>query len=216
MYVFKWSKRGVLACAVVALTLSLAAAPASAASAPSGRAATSPLAFASASADDKAQAKAQTVPAGAVKVDLGMNCNAQTPSAHEYAVAHKICPAPAADGTVSPQNTMWGACGSSWLYVTNPAPNVGQIEIGVMSLLGTIVYVDFLLYWGYTPQGSGLPVTGILPDAHLTFTSYYNRFATGTFPTGTLSGQFDGDVTLVWGGTCYVIPPGPADFKPIT
>lgn len=213
MYVFKWPKRGVLACAVVALTLSLAAAPASAASAPSGGAAMSPLTLAP--TQNNAQAKAQTVPAGAVKVDLRMNCNAQTPSAHEYAVAHKICPAPAADGTVSPQNTMWGACGSSWLYVTNPAPHVGQIEFGVMSTLGTIVYVDFMLYWGYTPQGSGLPYNTMLPYTSWTFTSYYDVVATGTFPTGTLAGQFTGDATLIWGGTCYVIPPGPADFKPI-
>jgi hypothetical protein len=213
MSISKWPKRGILASALVALTLSLAAAPASAASAPSGGAAASPLTLAS--AQERAQAQAQTIPSGAVKVDLRLNCNAQSPSAHKYAVAHNICPAPAADGSAAPQNTMWGACGSSWLFVTNPVPHGAKVEWGVMSVLGTIVYVNFAVSWGFTPQGAGLPVGGILPDVGWVFTSYYDNWATGTFPTGTLAAQFYGDVTLIWGGTCYVIPPGPADFKPI-
>jgi hypothetical protein len=110
---------------------------------------------------------------------------------------------------------MWGSCGSSWLWITNPASHNATVTWGVESVLGTIVYVNLGFAWGFTPQGPGSPLSGFFPDAGWVFTPYYENAAWALFPTGGLAAQLYGDVTLVWGGQCFVLPPGPADFKPI-
>jgi hypothetical protein len=156
-----------------------------------------------------------TVPAGAVKVRLSLNCTNMSAGAYHYAVEHNLCPAASGPGT---QTLIWGNCGAAWAFIYDDVSGDGVVRYnwGAFSTLGVIVHRSFLVDWTFTPVGSGAIAAGTLADSGFWFSSYYEANATGAFGPGAASILLRGTATLVWGGVCEVLPPNPRDFRPAT
>lgn len=152
-----------------------------------------------------------------LQVESRLDCATMSTAARKYATDHKLCPT--RTDQASPQATMNGICGSSWIDIFDDVRGDGQARVvwGANSFLGVIVYRELAVSWAITPSGNIGPFTGILPDVGFWFSSLYEGAATALVATPAgVAVNLSGTVTLVWGGTCYVLPPGPSDFKPVT
>ncbi len=135
--------------------------------------------------------------------ELRLNCTQMTAKARQYATEHKLCP-PKAPGGVQPNNTVYGSCGSSTLFINQGyATGIARTDEAVASTLGGIVYVSFQINWTNWSTAS----SGSYSDGVGTWGTTWTRsdyFNTGT---GYVTASMGGYVVLVWGGTCDIYNP---------
>jgi hypothetical protein len=193
-----------MASAVGLAGIAVAATPAQAASEP-WTVGTAQPAAASASAADSGRV---------VEMRLGLDCGKLSGKARTYAAERNLCPTGPSTNTVTEGN-----CGKAWLFVVDDVvgDRIGRINFGVTSILGTIVYHTFGVSWAYTPYGTGvLPETGVFPDIGPYFGSTYDISYTRRGLLGGVGAQLAGNVTLIWGAVCHVLPPYPTDMQGVT
>jgi hypothetical protein len=121
---------------------------------------------------------------------------------HSYAVAHGYCPASTSSG-VSPQNTVGGNCGDSYLYMSNARAGYARFHYGFYSTDGTVYYRDLVVSWtNWTHLNYGN-----YTDATYMWNAGYDTTKTLYTKTGYVSGVLSGEVYLWWGGICSILHP---------
>jgi hypothetical protein len=142
-------------------------------------------------------AHAAATTTGAVSAPLTVDCAASTPAAIHHAQAQGLC---TGGSSVSPYNTVYGDCGSSWLNIYSR--NSGGWAIfseGAHSSLGAISYVNYWVsYYNSSINTSGGFGGGAWPWSSTW--SHTDYIYTGV---GYVSGVMSGYVVLVWGLVCY-------------
>ncbi|HEV8557123.1 MAG TPA: hypothetical protein VGR06_12090 [Actinophytocola sp.] len=130
-----------------------------------------------------------------------LDCVHMTPETHKYAVENNYC----TDGA-TPQNTVYGDCGYSFIYIYALGSLEAQVYYGFGSSLGAVVYRNLGVGWAST---SGL--SGGWNDSGVMASSTYatNRYINPGY--GTTYVALGGDVVLWWGGTCTLL--GPTDNR---
>ncbi|HMA45926.1 MAG TPA: hypothetical protein VKP11_01735 [Frankiaceae bacterium] len=155
------------------------------------------------------QAAAPASAPATITAKLVLDCTHMTPAAHRYAVAHRYCPPGAQTGRStgtrrSPDNTVPGDCGDSFIYLKNLGHGNAEFRYGFHSSLGIVVSRTLEVAWSNNLFGK----YGGWPDNSLMFSSSYTpdprtvRTGQGDVQTG-----LTGSVRLIWGATCDLLIP---------
>ncbi len=132
---------------------------------------------------------------------MTLDCSSMSKSVHAYAVAHNYCPA--LSGSVAPDNTTVGDCGSSALAMANYGHNYAQFSYGFHSTEGNVVYRSLGINWTNWNTGG----SGSFGDSNWMNNSFYSTTRNQLTYSGFVTGSMSGWVLLWWGGTCNIIPP---------
>lgn len=127
-------------------------------------------------------------------------CTGNTPAVQTYLVKHRLCTS--SKGT-SPDNTVGGNCGLSWIYGTNQGGGQVRWSIGGTSILGGIVWVAPTVKWFGGANGNG---------RYSTSYPWFNNplWALPVYANsgrGRVEGDLSGFVILWFGGTCNILNP---------
>jgi hypothetical protein len=150
-------------------------------------------------ASQSAISSADAATPNAVDVPMTLDCVNMTAKARAYAVAHEYCPS---EGGLA-NNTVYGNCGSSWIYI-HPWGYAGEADVsyGFSSSKGTVIHRALYGYWDST---NGLD--GSWSNIAYMASSRYSTSRNINAGRGTMYATVDGVVTLWWGGQCYLLSP---------
>jgi hypothetical protein len=166
---------------------------------------TLPAAALAATTTTGATARSSAAAVGSVTVEvapMALDCGSMSASAHSYAVAHGYCPA-GSSSSVSPNNTVGGNCGDSYLYMWNDRAGYAAFHYGFYSTDGTVYYRDLVVSWvNWTHL-----VNGNYTDATYMWNAGYDTTKGLYTKTGYVSGALSGEVYLWWGGICSILHP---------
>lgn len=142
-----------------------------------------------------------------VTAPMTLQCSRLTGSALRYAVSHRYCPT-GSGSRVVPQNTVYGSCGSSGLYIRNQNYDGSAIFTeSAHSTEGAIASVYYTVNWDNSSgpvgsvSGSGIPLGATWSNADYVYTG-----------VGFVSGVMSGGVVLWWGGVCTIDFPTSATY----
>lgn len=150
-----------------------------------------------------AHGSTSTTTVTAVSAPLRLNCTTMTKEARAYATKHRLCPS--GSGGVQPDDTVFGNCGSSTLFVNQGyASGIARFDEAVGSTLGGITRVNYNLAWMNWSTTQGYSYNNGQWNWGTTWTNsdYFNT------QLGYVTGSLGGYVVLVWGGTCDILNPG--------
>lgn len=156
-------------------------------------------------------ARALSSTALAQPVPMTLDCASLSGHAAAYATAHGYCSS-IQGGTregAMPYGTVYGNCGSSWLYAYNQA-NGGWVSFqeGARSTMGPIASVGWNVRWTNYSRGTGGNVSGF----GFVFSSTWNHWDSAFTGKGSVFASMTGSVALWWGGTCYFLYPSDSTF----
>lgn len=140
---------------------------------------------------------------GAIEAPMFLDCDALRGQVRKYAVDHDYCPSAGGQPVgVTPQNTVYGNCGSSFIYIEDPnwTSSTAKFRYGFSSSKGVVV--SRRLAVGYSgPRGpGGFSDTGLMAS-----TSYSHTSGERTTGTGYVYATLGGSVTLFWGASCTLL-----------
>jgi hypothetical protein len=143
-------------------------------------------------------------------VSMRLDCSDMSAKAHAYAVAHGYCPADGQGATVTPNNTVYGNCGYSWLYILNLGGGYADFLYGFHSTQGAVVYRSLHVSWYNWRyyRGGGWYDTGWMASSTYSTDRRVDTYA------GYVTGGLSGWVQLWWGGKCSIL--NPTDGETIT
>lgn len=145
----------------------------------------------------------------AVETAMTLDCEAFRGNVRKYAIEHGYCPMPDSPGKPSPYNTVYGACGSAFIYIEDPnwESYTAKFRYGFRSTLGTVVARSLAV--GYVgPKGPG----GFSDSGFMASSSYSRTSGKYTTGSGYLTATLGGKVTLFWGGTCTLLQPTDGEY----
>lgn len=150
-------------------------------------------------------AATSSAPASVVRGTLTLDCTHLSSKARAYAVAHNYCPSKKGS---APANTVYGNCGSSWIYIF-PWGYAGEADVyyGFSSSKGTVVYRYLHVYWD---SSNGLD--GGWANYGYMFSSRYSSTRNVNPGRGWMYASLSGWVNLWWGGKCYLLVPWDEDY----
>jgi hypothetical protein len=140
-----------------------------------------------------------------IKVEMKYDCAGMTGEALKTAIAQGNCPS----GGATTNGTTVGNCGSSWVDVFDdfPLDGLGRVVWGMTSYQAPIFTRNLILNYTFDTIDQGY-IFGSLYDIGFVFAQSYQASATATSPLpSTLSILMGGQVTLIDGAVCYIIPP---------
>lgn len=140
-------------------------------------------------------------PPGAIELDMSLDCAALDGDAAAYATKNGLCPG--GTGVAVPENTRWGNCGASWIYVSNRRSGNAYVWWGFLSTLGTVVYRNLNAHWANYSRGTA----GGFLDKNYMFSSSYTNDRVFKTAAGEVAVALSGSVRLVWGGSCTILIP---------
>lgn len=124
-------------------------------------------------------------------------------SVHLYAVQHGCCSGADPTRTITPNNTTYGDCGSSWLLLWNEGGGYANFASGFQSTVGNVVYRGLHINWtNWDTSGSGT-----ISDGSWMNDSYYNTNRNEYTSAGFVTGAMGGAIQLWWGGQCSIVVP---------
>lgn len=101
----------------------------------------------------------------------------------------------ARSGTVTPDTTLPGDCGTGTFEIHNLGRGNAQMVWGFNSSLGPAIYRNLEVNWVREKLGN----SGGWTDAQPMFGAGYRNQKNVSTGTGTVTGDLSGSVTLVWG-----------------
>jgi hypothetical protein len=140
-----------------------------------------------------------------VEVEMKYDCAAMTGEVLKTVIAQGNCPS----GGVTTNDTTVGNCGSSYVDVLDSVPldGLGTVRWGMTSYQAPIFVRNVILDYVFTTIDQGL-VFGSLYDVGFVLAQRYDAVGTATSPLPSLlSVIMGGQVTLVDGVVCFIIPP---------
>ncbi|WP_117209988.1 hypothetical protein [Allorhizocola rhizosphaerae] len=155
---------------------------------------------------------ATSVSAREVKGQLRLNCTALPAQQRQYAVERNYCPpvTAAETGGVGVQNTVWGECGSSSLYIYDPAEanGVARFDMALHSTVGTMVEVSWNVTWHNQRTGQ----VSTFGDGAWPWSSDWSNQVPIWTNWGTVSGGLSGSMVTIWGGWCTILLPTDIEY----
>jgi len=150
-------------------------------------------------ADDNLPSKPDLPIITSYTMPMMLDCHNLTESAQEYADEHNLCPK---GGRVTPQDTRYGDCGSSTLWVSNLGSGNARFHMSAASSLGTMTNVIYNTNWvNWSTSGSG-KVSGSDWPYNITWSRNKDAHTGAGYVSATMTGY----VTLWWGGMCTFLP----------
>ncbi|MBM6400448.1 hypothetical protein [Phycicoccus sonneratiae] len=153
---------------------------------------------------------ATPVGVGVVEAPMYLDCGALRGQVRKYAVDHAYCPAAGrTSGDVTPQNTVYGNCGSSFIYIEDPnwTSSTARFRYGFSSSKGIVVSRNLAV--GYSgARGPG----GFSDSGFMASTSYSHTSGERTTGSGYLYATLGGTVTLFWGASCTLLQPTDGEY----
>jgi hypothetical protein len=140
-----------------------------------------------------------------VEVEMKYDCAAMTGEVLKTVIAQGNCPS---DGVTTDDTTV-GNCGSSYVDVLDSVPldGLGTVRWGMTSYQAPIFVRNVILDYVFTTIDQGL-VFGSLYDIGFVLAQRYDATGTATSPLPSLlSVTMGGQVTLIDGVVCFIIPP---------
>lgn len=146
---------------------------------------------------------AKSVPAPIAKHTVGMNVDClrvpNTAQAHAVLAAHDLCGYGKTRGSVSPDNSISGNCGTLSLYVFDSGNGVMQWKGEVTSSLGPMISISYSGSWA----NLDLQQSDTVNRGYSGFTSDWNDIFSITTGPGQVFGRIDGASDTLWfGGSC--------------
>jgi hypothetical protein len=138
-------------------------------------------------------------------VPMTLNCDDLVGPAQEYAEEHNLCPS---GESVTPEDTRYGDCGSSTLWISNLGSGNARFHMSATSTQGAMTIVAYNTNWiNWSTGGSG-NVFGTDYPLSSSWSRIRDAHTGSGFVTATMSGQ----VTLWWGGTCSFLFPSDDEY----
>jgi len=143
-------------------------------------------------------------PVDAIEAPMRVDCTTLEGAAADYAIKNQICPDPKHP---QPNDTRWGNCGSSWIYVWNRGHGNAYVWWGFASIQGTVVRRNLTASWFNYDRNTG----GRFIDSNYMLSTLYSNDRVFTTAAGSVLVWLSGNVRLVWGGTCVILYPTDAE-----
>lgn len=138
-------------------------------------------------------------------VPMTLNCDALTGSAQKYADEHNLCPS---GKEVTPEDTRYGDCGSSTLWISNLGSGNARFHMSATSTRGAMTIVSYNTNWvNWSTGGSGNVFGTDYP-----FSSSWSRTRDAYTGSGDVTATMSGQATLWWGGTCSFLLPSDDEY----
>lgn len=122
----------------------------------------------------------------------------QSGTAAQRARAREVCDTP--QGDVSTNNVVYGACGSSTLWVWNDGAGHAGIFGAAHSTKGPIVHLSFTINWTNVDTGR----SGYISDSAWPWSSDWSTYRTPYTGAGYVQAWMSGQVETAWGYVCAI------------
>lgn len=139
-------------------------------------------------------------------VPMTLDCAGMEGKVRRYAVERAYCPSASKNG-IQPANTLTGSCGSIWIFIRDTGFREATFSYGFTSSLGPVAFRQLTGYWD---SDSGLE--GTWGDAGWMMASSYSSTRSRGTGYGLAYASLSGQVTLAWGGSCFLKNPWDWEF----